>query len=59
MKGEKIMNEYRIKLCDGGGNWQYDHIRAATAQEAVDRIRAEYKGRCYVARVSLVLNDWQ
>ena len=55
---EQDMNEYRIELTDRNGNQQRDHIDAQSAQEAADKIRAEWKG-CYIQRISLVVQDWK
>jgi hypothetical protein len=55
---EHGMNEYRIELYDQNGNQQRDHIDARSAQEAADKIRAEWKN-CYILRISLVVQDWK
>ena len=55
---EHGMNEYRIELYDQNGNQQRDHINAQSAQEAADKIRAEWKN-CYILRISLVVQDWK
>lgn len=51
------MNEYRIVLIDRNGIRQDDHVLSATAQEAADIIRQEWKG-CYIAKISLTVTDW-
>ena len=52
------MNEYRIELTDRNGNRQRDRINARCAQEAADKIRAEWKN-CYILRISLIVQDWK
>ena len=49
---------YRIELIDRNGVHQRDHILAESAQEAADKIRADWKD-CYILRISVVVYDWR
>lgn len=50
-------NDYRIELVTRDGVRERDHVDARTAQEAADKIRADWPG-CYISRIAMVVRDW-